>query len=92
MLLSAECHLTDQTHYHSVLLLFGADINRIDKNKFSALDYACHIGHLEIVNLLLEAGADKEQLTSQIPPLTSKLSSNKYVPLKGSDWDVDWCW
>ena len=40
----------------------------------SALQLASINGQLEMVNLLLEAGAEKEQLTSQIPPC--KLNNN----------------
>ena len=67
MLLVADCHLTDQNTNYRILLQSGADINRTNKYKVSALHAASRNGHLEMVNLLLEAGAEKEQLTPQIP-------------------------
>jgi ankyrin repeat protein len=39
-------------------LLLGADINFKDKENHTALIYAAQLGHLEIVKLLVEAGAD----------------------------------
>ena len=45
-------------NYHDrILLQSGADIN---KAKYYALHCASLHGHLEMVELLLEAGADKE--------------------------------
>lgn len=39
-------------------LLLGADINFKDKENYTALIYAAQLGYLEIVKLLVEAGAD----------------------------------
>ena len=66
MLLAADCPLTDQNTNYRILLQYGAVINRTNKYKVSALQYASFNGKLEMVNLLLEFGAEKEQLTSQI--------------------------
>ena len=56
-------------NYRRILLEFGAGINtHSNEFKESALTLACYKGHLEMVRFLLEAGADQEQLTSQIPP------------------------
>ena len=53
------------TNCHRILLQSGADINKRDKNSLqSAPHFACDYCHLELVGLLLEAGADKEQITS----------------------------
>ena len=62
--------LTKTNIYHRrILLEFGAGINtHSNEFKESALTLACYKGHLEMVRFLLEAGADQEQLTSQIPP------------------------
>ena len=73
----AQCNTT---HSHSpllrILLEFGAGINtHSNEFKESALTLACYKGHLEMVRFLLEAGADQEQLTSQIPPLLPTLIS-----------------
>ena len=60
----ADCPLTDQITNYRILLKFGANINRRDKYKLSALHAASINGHLEMVDLLLEFGAEKEQSTS----------------------------
>ena len=64
--------LTKTNIYHRrILLEFGAGINtHSNEFKESALTLACYKGHLEMVRFLLEAGADQEQLTSQIPLAT----------------------
>ena len=51
---------------HRILLQAGADVNWRDKQDMSALHYACGYSNPGpgLVELLLEAGADKEQLTS----------------------------
>jgi len=42
-----------------LLLDFGAEIDAIDEEYYSTpLGYAAHFGHLELVKLLLERGAD----------------------------------
>ena len=64
-------------NYHRILIQSGADINKKDKGNNSALHGASINGHLEMVKLLLEAGANKEQLIFQIPPcLSLSFSSN----------------
>ena len=65
--LSPQTSLITQ-NYRRILLEFGAGINtHSNEFKESALTLACYKGHLEMVRFLLEAGADQEQLTSQIP-------------------------
>ena len=49
---------------HRILLQAGADVNRRNKIEMSALHFACTYCHPGTVELLLEAGADKEQLAS----------------------------
>ena len=67
VLAAADCHLTDQNTNYRILLQSRADINRTDKYKRTALQLASSRGHLEMVNLLLEAGAEKVlQLKCQI--------------------------
>ena len=41
----------------------GVDVNA-NESAYSPLSMACNCGHQEVVRILLEAGADKEQLTS----------------------------
>ena len=62
------------TNYR-ILLQFKADINKTNKAKFSALQLASQTGRLEMVDLLLEAGAEKEQLTFQDPTLQASYHS-----------------
>ena len=50
------------------LIADGSDVNEKIGDDWTALMCAIYAGHEEVVGLLLEAGADKEQLTSQIPP------------------------
>ena len=52
-----------------ILLNSGADINWRDKMKSTALHVASLSGKLEMVDLLLEAGAEKELSTSPDPTL-----------------------
>ena len=51
-------------HTHRILLRAGADVNWRDKQDRSALHHACRYSNPGpgLVELLLEAGADKEQL------------------------------
>ena len=69
-----NCHfrqprlLTDHTSLSfRILLQFGADINSVSSNP-DALMIACFMGQLEMAQMLLEAGADKERSTIQTSP------------------------
>ena len=53
-------------HKHAVKLLLhaGADVNKADHHKYTALVYAAGYGHEDVVKTLLDAGAD-QTLTCQ---------------------------
>ena len=71
-----------------ILLEFGAGINtHSNEFKESALTLACYKGHLEMVRFLLEAGADQEQLTSQIPPRNLNIIHNS-LPIYGAQLNI----
>ena len=64
---NGHCGVARSTrNYHRILLQFGADFNKSDKKKLSALHFSIHCGNLELVGFLLQVGADKVQLTSQM--------------------------
>ena len=46
-----------------ILLKSGADVNIVDNFKCSPLHFASSYGHLEMAELLLDAGAEKDQST-----------------------------
>ena len=43
-----------------ILIHNGISVNAQDKNKWTALHFACHIGNLDVVKMLTDAGADVE--------------------------------
>ncbi len=43
-----------------ILIDKGIPVNAQDKNNWTALHFACHIGNLEVVKMLTDGGADVE--------------------------------
>ena len=60
-------HFATYGNQENILLLLklGADINLANEQHISPLGAAALVGHLDTVNLLLDAGADPKQLTNE---------------------------
>ena len=73
-------HFTTQLEGHvdvaKVLIQNGADVNAVDKDKWTALHFAAEKGHVDVAKVLIQNGAD----VNAVDKITDSTS------LRSSEW------